>query len=261
MIGNVSKVAIVTGGGSGIGRATSYALADAGMAIGVIDLDAASAETTASAITERGGNARAIGADIADWAAVGNAVGELIDVLGPVDVLVNNAALVGFTADPPLWGPIADLSMESFARMMSINYLGTVAVTKAVLPGMIARKTGSIVNITSRFAWPEWTLASCAPYDASKRAVWAFSRVLQLEAHEHGIRVITVHPGSVASAVMDAESRGPAVDEGRAMDPDDVAQAIRHAVTAPARVEFSELLITPMHEYTSQQARDRKSVV
>ncbi len=175
-----------------------------------------------------------------------SAVSEIIDELGSVDILVNNAGLLGFgSKSPAFWGSISDVPLLSFVRMMETSFFETVAVTKSVLPTMMERNSGTIVNVASQFAWPEKTLPNCAPYDASKWAVWAFSRCLRQEVHDHDIRVVAIHPGSTATG--DGPNLG-LVEQGMVMAPDDIAQAIVYAVTTHPRVEVKDLLITASHE-------------
>lgn len=239
------KVAVVTGGGSGIGKATCLALAGAGAKVGILELREDTGFSAAEEIRASGGTAKAWAVDVSVSEAIPPAISRVADELGPVDILVNNAGLIAFNAVPPFWGPVNEVPVESFARMMQTNYLGVVAMTKAVLPAMMERRSGTIVNVASRYAWPEWTFARCAPYDASKWAVWAFSRCLRQEVHEYGIRVVTVHPGSTATG---DEPNLAAVERGEALAASDLADMILYAACAPHRVEIKDVLITHSKE-------------
>ena len=128
---------------------------------------------------------------------------------------------------------------------METNYFGTVAVTKSVVPTMMERKSGTIVNVASQLAWPEKILPNCVPYDASKWAGWAFRRCLRQEGHDHDIRIVIIYPGLTTT---EDRPNLRMVEHGMLMDPDDITQAIVYAVTTQPRVDVKDLLITASHE-------------
>ncbi|MDR3532525.1 MAG: SDR family NAD(P)-dependent oxidoreductase [Rhodopila sp.] len=140
MRGLKDKMVIVTGGGGGIGGATCRRFAQEGAKIAVFDIDAAAAERTASSIA--GGAARAFACDITDHAAVARTVAAAEETLGPVGVLVNNAGWDVFRL-------LKDSTPEEWQKLISINLVGALNMHHAVLPGMLARRTGRIVNIAS----------------------------------------------------------------------------------------------------------------
>jgi len=240
-----NRVAIVTGGGSGIGKATSIALAGEGMKVGIFEKRGEKGEAVAQEIQNLGGKVLALTVDISQIDLIKPSVDHIVDHFGRVDILVNNAGLIAFGANPPFWAPVADVPTSNFEEMMKTNYIGTVAMTKAVLPSMIERNDGTIVNIASRYAWPEWTYAENAPYDASKWAVWAFSRCLRQEVHKYNIRVVTVHPGSTATGDNPNYSL---VEKGELLAAEDIADMIVYAISVPQRVEIKEVLITHAKE-------------
>jgi len=181
------QVALITGGGRGIGRLVASALADNGIAVGLIARSATDLEETVTAIESAGGIAASAVADVTDAPALESAIRMLRDDLGPVDMLVNNAGVMG-----PV-GPFWENDLEAWWRTMDVNLRGTLLPTQLVLPEMIHRRRGRIINLSSQagvFRWPLMTA-----YSVSKAAVTKFSENLARETLRHGISVFSVHPG------------------------------------------------------------------
>jgi NAD(P)-dependent dehydrogenase (short-subunit alcohol dehydrogenase family) len=185
----VNKLVLVTGGGSGIGRATAQAFAAAGATVAVADIDGSAAEKTAILCEERGGVARAEACDVTD----AGALADLAERLGPVDVLVNNAG-VGMT------GRFADMSVDDWRWIRSVNLDGVVNACAAFGPGMIARRSGQVVNVSSGLAYT--MRATEAAYVATKAAVLALSRCLRADWAPYGIGVTAVCPGVIATPIV-----------------------------------------------------------
>jgi 2-hydroxycyclohexanecarboxyl-CoA dehydrogenase len=184
----VNKLVLVTGGGSGIGRATAQAFAAAGATVVVADIDAAAAEKTAVSCEEPG-VARAEACDVTD----AGALADLAERLGPVDVLVNNAG-VGMT------GRFGDMSVDDWRWIRSVNLDGVVNACTAFGPGMIARRSGQVVNVSSGLAYT--MRATEAAYVATKAAVLALSRCLRADWAPYGIGVTAVCPGVIATPIV-----------------------------------------------------------
>jgi 2-hydroxycyclohexanecarboxyl-CoA dehydrogenase len=229
MRGLKDKVVIVTGGGGGIGGATCRRFAEAGARVAVFDIDAAAAGRTVSAIAEAGGTARAFACDITDHAAVRRTVAAAEEALGPVGVLVNNAGWDVFRL-------FKDTTPEEWQKLIAINLVGALNMHHAVLPGMLARKTGRIVNIASDAA--RVGSSGEAVYAACKAGLVGFSKTLAREHARGGITVNVVCPGATNTALFAEYKKGAgnpekleetfrrAVPMGRIGEPDDLPGAI-----------------------------------
>ena len=188
------SVAVITGASRGIGRAVAQAAARKGAQLGLIsrsqdDLDAV--------LKDVGGRGAVSVADVGRRDDVERALGELERTLGPIDILVNNAGIGAY-------GAFADEDVETFERLMRVNYLGTIYAMKAVLPGMLARGRGHIVNVASiagRIGAPFE-----AAYSASKFAVAGLSEAVAIEVGTRGVGVSVVNPGPVDTEFF--ETRG-----------------------------------------------------
>ncbi len=181
------KVVVVTGGGSGIGLAISVRLAADGAAVAVLDLNAASAEKAAAAITEGGGTAIGVEADVTDRAAVEAAVDHVAESLGAPTILVNNAGLEQF-------GPFLKIDPETWQRVHTVNLTGTYHCCQVVIPHMLGAGWGRIVNISSSSA--QGGQPYMAAYVSSKAAVIGLTKSLALEFGPKGITVNTIPPAS-----------------------------------------------------------------
>jgi 3-oxoacyl-[acyl-carrier protein] reductase len=184
--------ALVTGAGQGIGRATAYALAEAGASVVVNDVVADRAEDVAGGIRRNRGVADAAAFDVTDRRAVGAAV----DQLGGVDILVNNAGNAGTEGFGPLV-PFADTDPDTWDRYLRVNLYGVMYCTHAALPAMIARGEGRIVTVVSDAG--RFGDAYLAPYAAAKAGAAGFCRSVAREVGRHGITVNCVSLGSVRS--------------------------------------------------------------
>jgi NAD(P)-dependent dehydrogenase (short-subunit alcohol dehydrogenase family) len=191
------RVCLVTGGGSGIGRATCVRFAEEGARVAVADvnLDAA-LETVRLALAAAGRDdaALAVSIDVTDQGSCEAAVGQVVDACDRIDVLFNNAGIAGV-------GTVEETSLELWERVMAVNVRGVFLVARAVLPVMVAAHRGSIINMSSTIA--EIGLARRASYAASKGAVLALTRQMQADYAEHGIRVNALLPGTIHTPFVD----------------------------------------------------------
>jgi len=194
------KVAVVTGGGSGIGLAISKRLAADGAAVAILDRHGASAEEAAAKITTGGGTALGVEADVTDRARVEVAVAEVVDRLGAPTILVNNAGLQQF-------GSFLKVDLETWQRVLDVNLTGTFHCCQVVLPHMLAARWGRIVNISSSSAQGGQPLMTA--YVSSKAAVIGLTKALALEFAPKGITVNTIPPGFIDTPMLrDSESKG-----------------------------------------------------
>jgi NAD(P)-dependent dehydrogenase (short-subunit alcohol dehydrogenase family) len=189
----VDRVAVVTGGGRGIGRAIAQALADAGAAVAVIGRTAAPLEECAAAIIAAGGRALALSADVIDRAAVERRIRETEQRLGPVDLLVNNAGLL--TTLGPFW----ETDPDEYWRMFEVNLRGALLCSHAVVPGMVARGTGRIINVASGAGVRPFPYHS--GYATSKAALLRLTEHQAAELAPHGVAVFAINPGLVYTAM------------------------------------------------------------
>jgi len=211
MRGLKDRVVVVTGGGGGIGSATCRRFAEAGSKVAVLDIDLAAAERVAAEI---GGTARAFACDITDHAAVVATVAAVEAALGPIDVLVNNAGWDVFRL-------FKDSTPEEWQKLVAINLMGPLNMHHAVLPGMLERRFGRIVNIASDAARVGST--GEAVYAACKSGMLGFSKTLAREHARHGITVNVVCPGATNTALFAEYKKG-------AGNPEKLEEAFRRAV-------------------------------
>ena len=214
MRGLADKIVIVTGGGGGIGRATCRRFAEAGARVAVLDIDGAAAERAAAAITSAGGRARAFACDITDHDAALGAVRAVEAAEGHVDVLVNNAGWDVFRL-------FADSTPAEWQRLIAINLVGALTMHHAVLPGMMARRAGRIVNIASDAARVGST--GEAVYAACKAGLIGFSKTLAREQARNGVTVNVVCPGATNTALFAEYKKG-------AGNPEKLEEAFRRAI-------------------------------
>jgi NAD(P)-dependent dehydrogenase (short-subunit alcohol dehydrogenase family) len=189
------RVAIVTGGGTGIGKAIAVGLARAGAAIAIIARSKDQLAETVRQITELGFRARAVTADISDPEAVERMVQEVEQSLGSVDLLINNAGLVG-----PI-GPTWEADPDDWWRCLEVNLRGPMLCSRAVLPGMIARGSGRIVNVASGAG--TFAIPYLGAYVTSKTALIRFTEIIALEAGRHGVKVFAIEPGTVRTPMAE----------------------------------------------------------
>ncbi|MBZ9705607.1 SDR family oxidoreductase [Mesorhizobium sp. ESP7-2] len=189
------KVAIVTGGGGGIGSAISHRLADEGAFVAVIDMDLGSAGSVASDISAKGGKARAICADISNAVACADLVADVLRINGRIDILANNAGI-------NRRGNLLTLTEGDWHACFDVNLHSMFYLCRAVLPHMIERGGGAIVNTASQ--WGLHPAPNHIAYNVTKAAVASFTQNLARDYAPHKIRVNAVCPGEIHTPMLEA---------------------------------------------------------
>lgn len=184
------KVALITGAGRGIGRATALAFAKEGIHVGLVGRTIENLQQVAEELKQFNVKVAYAAADVADLDSITSAVESIRGELGPIDILVNNAGISKF-------GSFMDLTPEEWTNIIDVNVKGVYYTTRAVLPEMIERNTGDIINISSTAGQKGAPITSA--YSASKAAVIGMSESLMLEVRKKNIRVTTLTPSTVAT--------------------------------------------------------------
>ncbi len=232
------KVALVTGGGSGIGLATADLLLKEGASVAIAGRDAAKLQRAAEQL---GGGARLMhqSTDVTDPAQVTALVQRVTQQFGRIDILVNNAGLNIKKRT------FRELTAESWRQLVGANLDGVFYCTHAVVPQMLQRRDGLIINISS-VAGKRANPLGGAAYAAAKFGVSALGLCLAAEEKDSGIRVSNIYPGEVDTPIL--ENRPTPVSEAQRqiiLQPEDVAQAVIFVATLPPRVSVPELVIKP----------------
>ncbi|WP_212003374.1 3-ketoacyl-ACP reductase [Chitinophaga sp. HK235] len=210
------KKVLITGGGKGIGRAVAVALAQEGADIALIGRSEAPLKEVVEAVSGLGVKATYAIADVGSMEAVNAAVATLTQELGSIDILINNAGIAAF-------GGFMDLTPAQWEDIIRVNLLGVYYVTRAILPDMIARQTGDIINIASTAGQRGAPLTSA--YSASKFGLLGLTESLMLEVRKHNIRVSALTPSTIATDMAKALNLTDGNPE-RVLQPEDLAEFI-----------------------------------
>ncbi|MGN6274506.1 MAG: SDR family NAD(P)-dependent oxidoreductase [Solirubrobacterales bacterium] len=244
-------VALVTGASSGIGEATARRLAAEGAAVALVARRADRLERLGGEIADAGGTALPIEADVSEREQAQGAVGRVVDELGRLDVLVNNAGVM-------LLGPIVEAPVEEWERMVEVNLLGLLHTTHAALPHLLEaaakepRNVADLINVSSVAG--RVARRGSGVYNATKHGVGAFSESLRQEVTRRHVRVALVEPGAVATELQShnrPEVRGEIEKRFENMEvlrAEDIADAIAYAVTRPRHAAVNEILVRPTEQ-------------
>lgn len=233
------KVCIITGAGSGIGSATALALAAQGARLALVGRTASKVEAVRDRIRAQGGTALAFGLDVADAQGVSQMTQHTLETFGRIDVLINNAGHSShhrrILTTPP----------HEIRAVIDSNLVGTIYCTQAVLPAMLDAGEGMIVNVAS-LAGVHTSYLGGMIYSAVKAAVIHFTRFLNFELTNTGVRASVLIPGEVDTPIMDNRPIPPTADDRTTMiGVDECVEALLTIVGLPKRSTISELVIKP----------------
>jgi NADP-dependent 3-hydroxy acid dehydrogenase YdfG len=244
----IGTVALVTGASSGIGDATARALAEQGASVAVVARRKDRLDTLVAEIEAAGGTGYAVPADITERTQAEQAVAEVVNQFGRLDILINNAGLM-------LLGPVVGADAEEWERMIAVNQHGLLYMTNAALPHLLSaaqdglREVADIVNISSIAGRQAW--ANYGVYNMTKFGVNGFSEALRQEVTKKYIRVGLLEPGKVATELISHNNEtvrnelaaSDAIPEP--LQPEDIAESIAFMVTRPRRSSIAELWAMP----------------
>lgn len=231
------RVALVTGGGRGLGEAVCRTLGRAGAIAIVADIREESAERVALEIQADGGKAMPLHLDVCNEHQVEAAVSRITAEYGQLDILINNAA-----RDVTL--PVDELAIADWDQIIAVNLRGPFIMAKFALPVMKQQHRGHIVNIVSTASKRTWPNASA--YHASKWGLLGFSHALHTETRAYRIKVTAVVAGGMRTPFL--LERFPDIDVGLLQDPQNVADTIRYVLTQPEETVIPEVMVLPMRE-------------
>lgn len=236
------QVAVVTGGGSGIGQATAVTLAAQGAHVVVVGRRAEALEESVAAVRAAGGDATAEAVDVTDADAVDRLVAGVVGRTGRVDVLVNSAGINVPRRD------LASLSVADWHAVLQINLTGTFLTTHAVLPTMRAQRSGTVVNVSSMAGYRASALTGPA-YNAAKAGVNSFTESVNLAERRHGIRACAICPGEVSTPILEKRPEPPSAEARATMlQPQDIADTVLFVAALPQRANVELLTIYPTEQ-------------
>lgn len=231
------KVALVTGGGRGLGEAVCRVLSEAGATVVPADLRVDLAEAVAGQVRADGGEAMALRLDVGDEDQAEEAVRRIVERYGRLDILINNAGIDRTVS-------IDELTVSDWDRILGVNLRGPFVLSKLALPVMRSGGGGHIVNIISTAAKRTW--ANAAAYHASKWGLLGFSHALHVEARPHKVKVTAVINGGMRTPFL--LDRFPDIDVNNLQDPRNVADTIRYILSQPEETVIPEVMVIPMRE-------------
>jgi len=231
------KIALITGGGRGLGEAISRELASAGSVVIPADIRIDLAKKVAGDLLSLGCQAMPLEINLTDEDQIKEAVQTVVDRFGRIDILVNNAG-----TDKTL--SVEDLAIADWDNVMAVNLRAPFILSKYIFPIMRANGGGQIVNITSTAAKRAW--ANAAAYHSSKWGLLGFSHALHVEGRPHHIKVTAVIAGGMRTPFL--LDRFPDIDTGNLQDPKNVAETVRFLLCTPEETVIPEVMVIPMRE-------------
>ena len=236
---NKTRVAWVTGGGSGIGQAGAEALAAEGWTVIVSGRRKDALDAVAARINAKGGNAEALPLDVSDAAAVDVAARHILARHGRIDLLVNSADI---NVPKRSW---ADMDISGWDKLVEINLNGVLYCMRAVLPAMRAQQDGCIINVAS-WAGRHVSKMPGPAYTTTKHAVLALTHSFNMDECVNGLRACCLSPAEVATPILKLRPVVPSAEEqARMLQPDDLGRTIAFVASMPPHVCVNEILISP----------------
>jgi NAD(P)-dependent dehydrogenase (short-subunit alcohol dehydrogenase family) len=231
-----NKVALVTGGGGGLGAAICRVLSQAGASVVIADLNREAAENLRVELQDQGGQAMALQLDVGDEHQVAQGLKYIVDEFGRLDILINNAG-----TDITL--SITELEIKDWDQIIRTNLRGPFVISKLALPEL-QKRGGHIFNVASTASKRAWANASA--YHASKWGLLGFSHALHVEARALGVKVTAMIVGGMRTPFL--LDRFPDIDPNVLQDPQNVAATMRYVLNLPAETVIPEIMVLPMHE-------------
>jgi len=234
MTNQLEQCALITGASSGIGRAIALAFAQAGIHLALVSRNQSRLEAVADQAMDYGVKVRTYLVDLAEVGSVREKMTAIATDFGTPDILVNNAG-IGYT------GSLMDTPLEDWQQVINLNLTSIFQCIQGILPGMRQQQRGTIINIVSvagRQVFPEW-----GAYCVSKFGLVALSKALAMEERAHGIRVVSISPGAVNTAIWDSDTVNADFDRSLMLSPEDVAQAVVYAALLPNHAVVEELTL------------------
>jgi short-subunit dehydrogenase len=233
---SIAPRALITGASSGIGKATALAFAQAGIPLMLVSRTQDKLASVAQSVASYGVDVETAVIDLACLSEVKEKIMAIAQKFGPIDILINNAGM-GYT------GSLTDTPLADWQRVIDLNLTSVFQCIQGILPGMRQRQRGTIINVASiaaHQAFPNW-----GAYCVSKFGVLALSKTLAAEERAHGIRVVTISPGSVNTEIWDTDTVQADFDRTQMLTPEIVAQAILQAAQMPVSAVIEEMILMP----------------
>ncbi|HKK46611.1 MAG TPA: SDR family oxidoreductase [Balneolaceae bacterium] len=230
------KIILIVGGSGGIGRACGRVFARAGAKVVLAARNQGKAESVAKEINDNGGEAYVIGVDVTDLASVSKMTREVIEDLGPIDVLVNAFGMA-------VMQPLLDIKPADAKEMLDVNVYGTFLVTQTVVRYMATEKKGQVIMFPGSVG--KYPMKNSSVYSASKFAITGFTKSLTEEHKRSGIKFTLMHLGGVNTDLWDATTVDMRVQREKMLSTEEVAKAVYYAANQPEGSVLNEVVIQP----------------
>jgi short-subunit dehydrogenase len=236
MTSRIGRRALITGASSGIGKATALAFAKAGIDVALVSRSQDKLEAVALAASEAGVEAKAYALDLAEIEQVKVGISAIATEFAPIDILVNNAGMA-YT------NPLSETPLSDWQRVIDLNLTSVFQCILGILPAMRDQRRGTIINVASiagQQPFPTW-----GAYSVSKAGLIVLSKTLAAEERSHGIRVVTICPGSVNTPLWDTDTVQVDLNRSAMLTPEIVAQSILHTALLPEQAVVESVTLMP----------------